>query len=205
MQRKDKLMSENNKNNIPKQKKTREQTVNQEPERKIRVKVKRASRLRRSTRRTINIVDILIIFVIVALIGALIVGISLRNILFGDKKDDTKMIEYVILFSGIDESLADTVRLGDEVYTDDGMTYLGQISAEVEVDTYSVVGYKDGTAQMMPYPDKVNLTVTIRVDASYSDDNGYSVDGNRIALGRNYKVRFPGLLAEGECISIGVS
>jgi hypothetical protein len=133
-----------------------------------------------------------------------IAGISLRDVIFGKDESDIKTVEYVIMFSAIDESLADTIKNGDMVYNEDGTVCLGQISGEVEVDAYSTVGYKDGVAQMKVYPDKVNLTVTIRVDAQHSADYGYSVEGNRIALGRKYTMRFPGLLAEGECININV-
>ncbi len=174
-------------------------------ERKIKVKVKKPSGLKRSSKRIINAVDVLIILLVFAVIGTLIAGISLREVIFGKDESEVKTIEYVVLFSGVDESLAGTIKNGDAVYSEDSGVCFGHISSEVEVDTYSVVGYKDGAAQMKPYPDKVNLTVTIRVDASYSEDQGYSVDGNRIALGRSYTMRFPGLLAEGECINIRVS
>ena len=197
-------MPENN-NDIQEQEAFSPDESNQEKAKKIKVKVKKTAKLRRSTKRVINVVDVLIIFVGVAVVGVLIAGISLRDIIFGPDGEEVKTVEYVVLFSGIDESLANTLKIGDKVYSEDGTVYFGQISSEVETDAHSLVGYKDGVATMKPYPGKVNLTVTLRVSADYVAGEGYSVGGNRIALGSDYIMRFPGLLATGECINIGVS
>ncbi len=196
-------MFENNNNDIREQELGASDEINQEQAKRIKVKVKRTSKLKRSTKRVINVVDILIILVVVGVVGALVAGISFRDVIFGSQENESKTVEYVVLFSGIDENLADTIKMGDKVYSEDGSVYLGQISSEVEVDDHYVVGYKDGAPTMKPYPGKVNLTVTVKVSADYSEGDGYSVDGNRIALGKSYLMRFSGLLAEGECINIG--
>ena len=58
--------------------------------RKIKVKVKRPSGLKRSSKRVINIVDVLIILLVFAVIAALIAGISLRDVIFGQDDSEVK-------------------------------------------------------------------------------------------------------------------
>lgn len=157
----------------------------------------------RQRRRIFNILDIVIFLVIAALAVVLIISSSTGNSLFKKKKDgESKTIEYTVFFSNVEEALADRIASGDMVYSDDASVCFGQVITDVEKDEYQVVTYHDDVAEMVSYPDRYNLTVTIRADALYKEGVGFTVDGTRLAVGMNYRMVFPNLSVSGVCISI---
>ena len=51
------------------------------------------------------------------------------------------------------------------------------------------------------YPEEfTTVSVTITVTAEYTEGVGYTVDGCRIAVGREYELNFPGCAGKGVCV-----
>ena len=57
------------------------------------------------------------------------------------------------------------------------------------------------TGELVPYPDKYNITVYISTTAEYEKGVGYTVNGRRIAVGEAIEMRFPEFSGVGYCIT----
>ena len=80
---------------------------------------------------------------------------------------------------------------------------LGRVINEVVVDDYSVLTAREGVAELTNYGSRVSLTIVIRLDAAqYEPGKGYSVDGQRIAVGTTLQLNFPGFSAEGVVVNL---
>ena len=55
---------------------------------------------------------------------------------------------------------------------------------------------------MKEVPELKNLVVTVTATAIYTDGEGYSVGGERIAVGHKYNVSFPGFSGSAYCIEL---
>ncbi len=119
--------------------------------------------------------DIIIALVIVLVVAALIVG---AYFVFKNYADSYKNvnIQYTLLISDT-EGISDTSVLKDkEIYLDcDGNTYyFGRIT------NATVLSSADGSIQ---------ITADVSVASKYRRGEGFSVDGNKIAVGSEYSLR----------------
>ena len=63
-----------------------------------------------------------------------------------------------------------------------------------------------GIATETPVPGRVDITVAVRADAQYRQEQGYRVNARSILVGATYSVRFPDFLGSARCVSFdGVS
>lgn len=149
-----------------------------------------------------NFIDFCLIIIIIAMIATLIVYF-LPNITSGFSDKDEVDLIYVIEFSGIDSEFITNIKSQDAVYDATQNYQIGTVKT-VENDNYNVLVYNELTeaAEMKSHPELKNIIVTVECKAIYSEREGYLVNGQRIAVGRKYNLRFPSFLGSGYCIDV---
>lgn len=121
--------------------------------------------------------DIFISLLLILVVVSLVIGAYFLIIKFDDAYDNAT-IEYVLL---VDKKQAYGVIKGDNIYIEryGSVVYLGNI---VEVDeNVEVSSSKEGANQY--------VAIKVHADAQYRDDEGYSIDEEKIAVGRELSVR----------------
>lgn len=134
--------------------------------------------------------DIFISILLILVVAALVVGAYFLIIKFDDAYDNAT-VEYVLL---VDKSQAEGIVKGDNVYIDryGSAVYLGNI---IEVDDKVEVASAEETSYVL---------VKIHADAQYRDDEGYSIDDEKIAVGRSMSVRVKDKALMGEIVDLSV-
>lgn len=152
-----------------------------------------------------NIIDLLLILIAVALVATLVIyllpGITDRISANGETK-----ITYVLEFRGVDDSFIANVQNGDRVYNANQNFNMGVVKS-VATDSYSSLVYDQtsGGAVMKDHPNLKTLIVTVNASAIYTDGEGYSINGERIAVGCKYDIRFPNFTGSAYCTQIKIS
>jgi len=156
-----------------------------------------------------NILDLIIIVGILFIITALVIMAlpKFSNIVESGQK---VMISYTLVFEAVDENSFDKIVIGDPLTdTKDGKA-LGKVSDTPKIEPYYtyVKGSSEGdivTAEKKEdYQGRSNITITVESEATYSEGKGYTVNGYRIAVGKEIGVRFPNYTNVGTCIGINV-
>ena len=62
-----------------------------------------------------------------------------------------------------------------------------------------------GVAELKPHPELKNIIVTVECTATYIEGKGFTVSGERIAVGKQFNLRFPEFSGSGYCIDVKVS
>ena len=134
--------------------------------------------------------DIFISILLILVVAALVVGAYFLIIKFDDAYDNAT-VEYVLL---VDKSQAEGIVKGDNVYIDryGSAVYLGNI---IEVDDKVEVASAEETSYVL---------VKIYADAQYRDDEGYSIDDEKIAVGRSMNVRVKNMAILCEIVDLSV-
>lgn len=151
-----------------------------------------------------NIVDfILILFVlsaVVALILYFLPGVTSRLSHSGEVE-----ITYVLEFRGVDDAFISNIQNGDKAYSAEQNFAMGNVKS-VATGPYSTLEYDSasGGAIMKDHPKLKTLIVTITASALYTDGEGYSINGERIAVGEKYNVRFPNFVGSAYCTQLKV-
>ncbi len=151
-------------------------------------------------REGINILDILIILCITAVVALLFAVYSPWN-LIKVNSDDVDVI-YTVRISGVPSAYASNINIGDKVSDPDGYE-LGAVASAVEVESHIMYIFDANSGGVKPieHPDLVDLVVTFSATATVKDD-GYLIDGKRIAVEGVYELLLPNFEAEGICISL---
>lgn len=166
----------------------------------------KAQKKERGRRWLFLVVDLLLLAVIV---GA---AIFIVSVLTPDSEDseetEMRQIVYQIEIAGVEsdlftvtggETVVDAVSgavIGVVEYHDGGRPYTAYIDSATE---------RDGKyfATEVEYPEDIKTyLVTVRVTADFEAGVGYSADGCRIAVGREYQLRFANYTGSGVCVSL---
>lgn len=164
-------------------------------------KSKKNSQEKEKTRRIgINIIDILIILCVLAIAVLLFFVYSPLDLLTMST-DETAVI-YTVRVSGVPSVYATNVSVGDKVSDHEGYD-LGAVASAVEVEAHTMYIFdtNSGGVKSVSHPDLVDLIITVSATANKNDD-GYVIDGKRIAVEGIYDLLLPNLEAEGICISL---
>ena len=149
-----------------------------------------------------NILDALIIIGILAFIAVIVIvysPVGLFNL------SDDAVIIYTVRVQGVSADYAGSVKVGDKV-TDSKGYDLGTVVSDVEIEPHAVYEYREneegsGSIVKITHPELVDLVITVSANAKANED-GYTVDGKRIALEAEYELVFPGFESKGVCISL---
>jgi len=150
-----------------------------------------------------NFLDGLIVIGILATVSLIVLVYSPLK-LFNIKSNDVTII-YSINISGVPAEYAGSISVSD-IVTDDKGYNLGLVASDVQVEPHVIYEYRenqDGSGSIVEiiHPDLVDLIITVSANADVSDD-GYTVDGKRIALEAEYNIILPGFEAKGICVSL---
>ncbi len=147
-----------------------------------------------------NILDALVLICVLAVAILLIFVYSPLNMInTGDR--ETAVI-YSVRIYGVPAEYAGYVDIGDAVNDRNGYD-LGKVASAVEVEQHVMFRFdpNSGGVRAVVHPDLVDLIITISANAEVYDD-GYLVDGRRIAVEGEYELLFPSLEAHGICVSL---
>ena len=158
---------------------------------------------KKSRKRGINILDILIILSLVAAVVLVVLVYSPAE-LFNVNSGNTDII-YSVCISGVPADYAGAVNVGDLVSDIDGYE-LGTVASDVEVEPHIIYRYSEyedgsGSINEIVHPELVDIVITVSAKAKNAED-GYTVDGMRIALEAEYQLVFPGFESKGICVSL---
>lgn len=152
-----------------------------------------------------NFIDAILIFIIISIVFVLasyfLPGIS--NRLAGNEE---VTIEYVIEFQCVDNEFVTNIKPNDVVYDASQNYNIGTVKT-VENDNYNTLVYDEntGVAEFKQHFDFKNITVTIMSTAIYVEDEGYVINGQRIAVGKQFNLRFPEFSGSGYCVDMKIS
>ena len=148
----------------------------------------------------LNIIDVILIAIVLAC-GALLVYMFTSSSLISN--NNQVEIEYTVEFRQLRDEFVgeDFIKKGDKVTDTVTLYSIGEVTA-VSYSDYIYVGVdSDGQLVESPYPNYVNMLITIRATADVSD-GVYSVGGYTVAVGKSIALRVPNLVGEGYCQSI---
>lgn len=148
-----------------------------------------------SKKRRFNIADVIIILIILAL-AALIARLFLSDDGFLPQSG-TDNISFTVKMYGVPTSYHDFVKPGDIVCDEITGTVIGA-AEKVEYDTATVSVYDEDARyyKQYSYPDKENVTVTVKTKAALKDGR-YVTDGFTINAGTKLQFRVPNLVFSG--------
>ena len=152
-----------------------------------------------------NIVDFFVIlFVVLVLVASVAYFVPELTERFGSNGEVE--ITYVLEFRGVDSEFIANVRADDKAYESSQNFAMGTVKSVV-TETYTSLEYDNalGEAVLKDHPAKKTLVITITSTAVYTEGEGYSINGERIAVGAQYNVRFPGFVGTAYCTQIKLS
>ena len=159
-----------------------------------------------------NVLDLLIIIVVLfALAIAIIITIPKiqKSVEIGEKVE----ITYTVVFEGVNDRVYDKIKANQKAVEALSNRSLGTVK-QTEIEPYSeyvIVQGTDGngetvyTAVKQEIAEKgKNIAVTITADAVYNEGSGYTVEGYRIAVGKQIEIRFADFTGTAYCTSVTV-
>ncbi len=162
-------------------------------------------------KRVFNFFDILVLLAIVAVIVMLATGFGIGKWFGRGEEGVACKVRYSLTFYNVDEAFKNAVGKDDTLYDANSKTSLGLVESNAAAVPYTQTvavtgtdgeGNKVVTAESREVPGRYNVTVTITVDAIYTEGRGYEVDGCALRLGSTYHVRFPRYVGYGVCTSL---
>lgn len=155
------------------------------------------------------LVDILLLAGIVSAVFLLVLAFTPLS-LFGDRSQPREIL-YTVELVGVDQSFLTAFREGDAVVdavTGDEMGRVAQIKIR-EHEVYTNVPtpeidpeFGKHTVRKETNENLRTVTVVLRVTAEYTENVGYMLKDTRIAVGREYQLRFPSYTDIGVCIAL---
>ncbi|MDD4772455.1 MAG: DUF4330 domain-containing protein [Eubacteriales bacterium] len=149
----------------------------------------------------LNFIDIIIILVILTAIALLAyIFLSSDIKLFEGSRKVT--IEYKVELRRVREEFRDFISISDHA-TDTVTQYaLGEVvDVEYAPTRYTGVNRSTGSLVFSDYPEHINITVTIRAEATANGDD-YSLNGYKVAVGKQISMRTPNFINEGYCTQL---
>ena len=147
-----------------------------------------------------NAVDILIILLIVGVI----VIFAASTISVSEEPGEKTKFEYTMTIEGVSKDFLDLIENGERVYDSSSKNFLGTVSSVDGNKPYGLYEYDKTTGEMVvkEYPEKYNITFTVSAKAQFVEGVGYTVGGQRIAVGQNMELRFPDFVANAYCVGM---
>ena len=169
------------------------------------VSYSKTTQVRKTKKGRFNVVDFFLLVIILAIVAAVVLYFipgAFKRLTATDETDITFTLE----FKGVDEAFIANIKNGEAVYDSSKNYMLGSVKS-VENYAYTTLVYNEltGTAEMKEVPGLINIIVTVKAKAIYTDGEGYSVNGERIAVGCAYNISFPNFNGSAYCIELSGS
>lgn len=150
------------------------------------------------------------LFLLLAIVGAVIFIVTALSSddTAKDGTTEARRIVYQIELAGVEEGLftlnggeavinaADGSVIGTVEYHDGGRPYAEYIDAATKIDDKYFATKGEYREDLKTY------LITVYADADYEASVGYFVEGCRIAVGREYTLRFGSYVCTGVCVSL---
>lgn len=158
-----------------------------------------------------NIIDFLIILLVAAVIGTTIYAVISWSDIKAIWSTSSKDIQYVVELRGVDAEFINKIKKNDIVIDSVSKNQLGTVQSADSIEPYSILDYEEKTSDdgkktytgiLAEDKTKYNITVYISATAEYEKGVGYTVNGNRIAVGEILDLRFPQFASTAHCIHI---
>jgi len=131
----------------------------------------------------INIIDLFVILIIIALVGKFAVKAQQKNI-----GAETKNIEVVLLVKDVRDATANAIKEGDIVRETKSNNLLGKIKDVKTIPAETLVETADGT--VVNYPNPVLKDVYITLDGSgTAGENAIVLGSNEIRIGTVLQIK----------------
>ena len=158
-----------------------------------------------------NFIDFIFVLIIILAIATLVYIFSPISFIKDLANKQPQQIQYTVEIGMVDESFINKISENDTVVDSVSKNTIGTVTAVDYNTKYSELNMieqklEDGSVkkvgELVEYPNKYNVIVTITADAEYSAGNGYTVNAKRIAVGEKMSIRFPDYICEGYCIGV---
>lgn len=152
-----------------------------------------------------NIVDFFLILIAIAVLFVVFFVIDPFSINLFDGQDREVALTYTIRIDNVEEMLIEKIKTNDEVVDATVKSSLGYV-IYVDNDNAHTEYYYDsekGEVRTKEHESLYDLEVTIKAKkATFTEGEGYKVNGRRVAVGTQFYLMFPEFLGSGTCISI---
>lgn len=149
-----------------------------------------------------NAVDAVIIFLIIAVVFAVLYFFVFKNDESIVTDDTTRPIQYTVLVQSIDEHFDDKIAIGQAVTDAIEKKNIGKIvGIQISPTIQTTFDYETGKQTQSEVEGKINVKITIEAKASETDQ-AFTADGCVIRIGRRYSLMLPEIYCVGYCIDI---
>lgn len=156
-----------------------------------------------------NVLDFLIIVVVLFVI-AVAVMLTIPKIRQTVQAGEKVTILYTVVFENVDENVYNKIKLDQTVIESNSGSLIGTVSEPPESEpSYEYVlktdasGNREVVKKQSDNGEK-NIIVTITTEAVYNEGTGFTVEGYRIAVGKQMDLRFADFIGTGYCDGISV-
>ena len=151
-----------------------------------------------------NIIDFLILFLVIAIIGFGVFWLTPWSQGLKNKMNTTVSIQYSLEIQNVDRQFINQISEGNSVIDSISKNELGTVVAAEAHEHEILSADENSQGIMVEYPNAYDLIITVSSNATYKSGTGYSINGCRIAIGEQMSLRFPGFVCEGYCIALTV-
>ena len=154
-----------------------------------------------------NFIDLTLVIILILAIAALFYVFSPVSKIQDLIATKEKTIEYTVLISDVDKDSLEKLDEGVALIDSVTKNKIGTVKDIGSVQHIEYTPVKDGdtyTMKTIEYPDRYDVTITVRATASYIEGRGYTVESTRIAIGEKMNIKFPNYVCSGYCESISV-
>lgn len=182
--------------------------LGEDKEARLRARAKRnLQRANKKNGRFFNAFDLVVIFIVLVALTLLVLGVRVSDIFGASQEGRACRVEYQVLFTAVNEEFAASIKLGDSLYDADTKVGMGRVAAVVQTTPTMTIKEGSSTAdgfvgELVPVVGKVDMTVTVVVDAVYVEGVGYTIDARALRIGGARTLRFPGYVGTGTCMAL---
>lgn len=147
-----------------------------------------------------NVVDAIILLAIIALIFAVLYSFDPFGWFVPEGRENVKLA-YTVEFKGVDNDVKDNIAVGENVFLSSTSYVMGRVT-EVKVQESFVWEYdeENGIMTKKTLADKADVYVTIEVNCTYEKGRGYVLNGQQIAYGSEFDLRFGNFFGNALCV-----
>ena len=163
----------------------------------------KTTRVGKAKKGKFNLVDLFLMLIILAVVAA-VVTYLVPNVSKAVTEENDITITFE--FRQVESDFVTNIKSGDTVYNSSKNYLLGTVKT-VENYAYTVLVYNSetGAAEMKEVEGLKNIVVTVAAKAIYTDGSGYSVNGERIAVGNSYNISLPDFSGSAYCIEVSAA
>lgn len=155
------------------------------------------------------LMDVLLLIGILGVIFLLLLAFTPFSLFRDDA--EPRQILYTIEFPGVDQRFVSTFREGDAVVDVDTGSEMGEI-VQIKIRDYEAYTnvptpeidpeFGKHVVRKQTNENLKTVSVVIRVTADYTEGVGYNAEECRIAVGKEYQLRFPSYTDRGSCVAL---